>query len=340
MAAKKQKKVFAMNDSGLEDGVLDILDELAAASPEGSPPHASGLSAQVDEVVQGLSGAKTAAQVYLFDVRRLEPYPDQPFHPYSQNRLEDLAQDIRRVGVLSPILARRQGNTLQILAGHNRWQAARLAGLSEVPVLIVEADDDQAILIVTSTNLRQREKLLPSEKAFAYKLQMDALKRQGHHVDDGYSAASFITEQTGDSRMQIHRYIRLTLLLSGLLELLDRGRIAMTPAVAVSYLQAGDQQTVLTLIREFRARLSLEKANRLKALSLEALPQEIGAPRIREILVSSPNAAPAAPAAMIAYDALRPYLPRNLEPDAAEQYIIRALQSYQKITDGSIDERR
>lgn len=330
MAKTKPKKEFAMNDETLDESVLDILDGLAAAAPEDTlPPQASGLAAQVDEVVQGLSGSKAAAQVYSIDIRQLEPYPNQPFHPYPQNRLEELAEDIRHVGILSPILARKHGARLQILAGHNRWQAARLAGLSDVPVLIMDADDDQAILIVTSTNLRQREKLLPSEKAFAYKLQMDALKRQGRHSEDSYSAASYITEQTGDSRMQIHRYIRLTNLEADLLNLLDRGRISMTPAVAISYLAPENQKRVLTLLRDYRARLTMQQANQLKALALEHAPGEIGNHEIDAILLA-PAASEKTEKQRIRYEKLANYLPPGVSGRDAEQYIIQALQAYQK----------
>jgi hypothetical protein len=142
-------------------------------------PEQSDIARQMDQVVMGLSGVRTAGQVYLIDVRHLEPYPDQPFHQYPFEQLQEMAEDISRVGILSPILVRRVMMKLQILAGHNRWAAAKLAGMTHVPIMILEADDDQVALILTSTNLRQRERLLPSEKAFACKMQMDALKRQG-----------------------------------------------------------------------------------------------------------------------------------------------------------------
>lgn len=329
MAKAKMKKEFAMNDEGLGEDVLDILDGFGAL-PGGQSPQPSPMEAQVDEVVQGLSGAKPAAQVYLIDVRQLEPYPDQPFQLYTQERLQELSEDIRRVGILSPILARRHGKKLQILAGHNRWQAAKLAGLSQAPVLIVEADDDQAILIVTSTNLRQREKLLPSEKAFAYKMQMDALKRQGQRAGENYSAASLITEQTGDSRVQIHRYVRLTYLDSGLLELLNRGRISMTPAVAVSYLTAENQAQVFALIRDFGAKLTIDRANALKNRALEKDGKSIAKQELDKLLLKTETVREQRKGGIaLNYNRLREYLPPHANAEEAEMWIIRALRTYQ-----------
>jgi ParB family chromosome partitioning protein len=263
---KKSKKIFEMHDDFVpteEPNVLVTKEEDEV--PEKQTPQ--NLSDQMDQVVQGLSGVQLAGQVYLIDVRQLEPYPEQPFHPYPLEQLQKMAEDISRVGILSPILVRKYRNKLQILAGHNRWAAAKMAGLKQVPVMILEADDDQAALILTSTNLRQRERLLPSERAFAYKMQMDALKRQGQRSEGGYSASALITQQTGDSRMQIHRYIRLTELEPGLLELADKGKVSLTAAVSVSYLLPEDQREVLRCVREMGARLTVEKAGRLKQLA-------------------------------------------------------------------------
>jgi ParB family chromosome partitioning protein len=288
---KKTKKIFEMHDDDTPQktkSVFPTLEEDELLKNEGYPgfyvikeapetPVPTDLSQQMDQVVQGLSGVQMAGQVYLIDVRQLEPYPDQPFHQYPLEQLQEMAEDISRVGILSPILVRQYKHKLQIMAGHNRWAAAKMAGLKQVPVMILEADDDQAALILTSTNLRQRERLLPSEKAFAYKMQMDALKRQGQRSEGGYSASKFITQQTGDSRMQIHRYIRLTELDAGLLELADKGKIRMTAAVAVSYLRPKDQREVLRCVRENGAKLTVEKAGELKRLAEEAGGEALGA---------------------------------------------------------------
>lgn len=317
---KKTKKAFAMNDDYLADQQADVPLTVEEA------PEACDLSAQMDQVVQGLSGVQVGAQVYLVDVRQLEPYPEQPFRQYPLERLQELAEDISRVGILSPILARRQKSKLQILAGHNRWSAAKLAGISQVPVMILEADDDQAALILTSTNLRQRERLLPSEKAFAYKMQMDALKRQGQRSEDGYSASSFITQQTGDSRMQIHRYIRLTELEPGLLELLDKGRISLTPAVSLSYLKPEDQREVLRCVREMGAKVTIEKAARLKGLVEEAGELPLGKEGIAAVLLNVQVKKAGPKWVSIRWDRIREFVPEGIREEELEGYLLSVLQ--------------
>lgn len=334
---KKSKKSFAMHDDYALEEAADIyiseeaLSELDYEEIPEKQVH-QGLSEQMDQVVQGLSGVQVAGQVYLVDVRQLEPYPEQPFHQYSLERLQEMAEDISRVGVLSPILTRRHKSKLQILAGHNRWSAAKLAGLSQVPVMILEADDDQAVLIVTSTNLRQRERLLPSEKAFAYKMQMEALKRQGQRTEGGYNASSFITQQTGDSRMQIHRYVRLTELEPGLLELLDKGKISLTPAVAVSYLRPEDQREVLRCVRELGARLTIEKGNRLKDLA-EAHPDgSVGPPAVATLLLDAKQSKAEPKWVRIRFDKIRAYLPEGIEEEDVEEWLLSAFRQRSEIS--------
>ena len=322
---KKSKKIFAMHDDGLHEAeeIIEIASENQAAENGAEKNNPTDLSAQMDEVVSGLSGVQVGAQVYLVDVRQLEAYPNQPFQQYPLERLQELAEDISRVGVLSPILARRCKNKLQILAGHNRWSAAKLAGLSHVPTMILEADDDQAALILTSTNLRQRERLLPSEKAGAYKMQMDALRRQGSRMPGGYNAAGFITQQTGDSRMQIHRYIRLTELERGLLALVDKGRISMTPAVALSYLSAADQREVLRCVRELNASITINRGNELKRLADNSPEEEIGSVAIMTVLFDKKKADPEY--VQIRFDRLKELLPAGLDENGIEAWLLERL---------------
>lgn len=338
---KKNKKSFSMNDDyGAVDELPALEYELSDDGQEratAGTPGGRDLTAQVDEVVQGLSGARVGGQVYLIDVRQLEPYPDQPFRQYPPDKLQELAEDIGRVGVLSPILTRRHGNRLQILAGHNRWVAAKMAGLSHVPVMVLEADEDQAILVLTSTNLRQREQLAPSEKAYAYKMQMDALKRQGQRSGEEYSASSYITRQTGDSRMQIHRYVRLTELVPELLDLLDRGKISMTPAVAVSHLQPQDQKTVYRYLREHGGSLTIEKANRLKGLvaehggALGLLPiQEVLARKREKEKPREESSTAVREEIRIPFDRVRAYLPEGILTEDAVEVIVEVVRRWRE----------
>lgn len=333
MAKKGSKKSFEMND----DYGLDVLDVFGltpemiayAEQPDPAPEPTEGelpmLTEQAEAVFQKLSGGRPGGQVYFVDVSQLEPYPDQPFQQYPIERLQELADDIARVGILSPILTRRRGHRLQILAGHNRWDAAKLAGLNEVPVMVLNVDDDQAILVLTSTNLRQRERLLPSEKAFAYKMQMDALKRQGQRGGgEAYNAAAAITKQTGDSRMQIHRYIRLTELIPELLAMLDREKISMTPAVSVSYLNHDDQYEVLGLLQQYSLTLTIERAAALKKASEEA----VGAirPEVIQDLMLQLGRKKAEPGYVrISFERIQRYLPEGIGEDEVEEWLMGVL---------------
>lgn len=349
---KKTGKYFQMNDDHADLDDLSILgfsevDQLIDEQEPAENPlrtqsvqssekqmfeerTSSPLHTQMDQVVQGLSGTRRGDQVYLVDLWKLEPYPDQPFQPYPLEQLQTLAEDIRQVGILSPILTRRNGTRLQILAGHNRWAAAKLAGLSEVPVLVLEADDDRAVLVLTSTNLRQREKLLPSEKAFAYKMQMDALKRQGQRGEKtGYNAASFITRQTGDSRMQIHRYIRLTELEPELLELLDRGKISLTPAVAISYLFPECQRQVLAVLQQEGARLSISHAHTLKSMAAASPDGRLQPGDAEKVLLQEKKKREKKDAYIhLRFNRIRAFLPKNVSEEEAEAIIVEALMEY------------
>lgn len=298
----------------------------------------ANLGNEVSEVVQGLRGIRSGGQVYMVDVRRLQPYPNQPFQQYPLERLQELAEDILRVGILSPILTRRQGSWLQILAGHNRWSAAKLAGLTEVPVMVLDADDDRAVLVLTSTNLRQREKLLPSEKAFAYKMQMEALKRQGQRGGGLYDASAFITQQTGDSRMQIHRFVRLCELEEGLLTLLDRGKISMTPAVAVSYLHRESQRHLLEIVKDFDVTLTIDRANRLKNAAGEREDGLVSLDAVEEIMLNIGKKRERKEDFFhISSSRLQEFLPLGISDAEAEELIIKGLKALRN-ADGVINE--
>lgn len=206
----------------------------------------------------------------------------QPFRMYDSEKLRELADNIRQNGVLSPITVRPLEGTdkYQILAGHNRRAAAELAGLDTVPCIVRYVDDERAQLILVDTNLNQREKILPSEKAFAYKMRMDAMKRQGQRTDltsdpmgrklDGKETAYIIGEHSGDSQTQVRRYIRLTFLVPKLLEYVDEGRIAVRAGVELSFLDGVAQKTVGAVLAD-RGDLSpsIEQAKQLRKLFAE-----------------------------------------------------------------------
>ena len=173
----------------------------------------------------------------------------QPFKPYTQEKLGELADSIRQHGVLEAIRVRPRNGKFQILAGHNRSQAARMAGLTTIPAIVEDVDDDQAALILVDSNLQHREKLLPSEKAWAYRTRLEAMKRQGARTDltSGQVGPKFrsdeeVAQNVGESRKQVQRYIRLTYLNPLLLDLVDQEKIGMTPGVELTPGGDGNQR--------------------------------------------------------------------------------------------------
>ena len=209
----------------------------------------------------------------------LVPFTEHPFRPYSGEQLWELVRSIEENGVLTPILVRpaKDGQRYEIISGHNRVNAARRAGLNTIPATVRELDDDAATLAMVESNLRQREQLLPSEKARAYKMQMEAMKRKagrpsknGDQLDhdlSGRKTREMIGKEKGDSGPQVQRYIRLTNLITPILDMVDEKRMAMGPAVELSYLPQDDQELLLDVMTAADCTPSLSQAIRLRKLS-------------------------------------------------------------------------
>lgn len=184
------------------------------------------------------------------------------FRPYSPKRLQKLADDIKKNGILSPITVRqRENNLYEILAGHNRCQAAKLSGLKTLPCLVKKVDDDQAVIIMTTTNLNQREELLPSEKAFAYKAQMEAYKHQKCQID----TAQNIADDSKESRRQVFRYMRLTCLIPELLQRVDSKTLPFSCGVSLSYLPENIQRIVAVYCEKNNIKIDVPLCDFLKA---------------------------------------------------------------------------
>lgn len=203
----------------------------------------------------------------------LVPFTEHPFRPYSGEQLWELVRSIEENGVLTPILVRpaKDGQRYEIISGHNRVNAARRAGLNTIPATVRELDDDAATLAMVESNLRQREQLLPSEKAFAYKMQMDALKHQGKATSSQFETKlrsdEVIAQSSKESRATVQRFIRLTNLITPLLNMVDEKRMAMGPAVELSYLPQDDQELLLDVMTAADCTPSLSQAIRLRKLS-------------------------------------------------------------------------
>ena len=265
----------------------------------------------------------------------LSEIDDMPDHPFKV-RMDDedmmeLVESIKAYGVLTPaILRQKEDGRYECAAGHRRRAAAEQAGLSTIPSEVRDITHDEAIIIMAHTN-RQRSKILPSEKAFAYKMELEALKRQGKRTDLTFgpvgqklNSREEMADQTGDSSRQIHRYIRLTYLIPPLLDLVDAGRIALHPAEALSYLKINEQQDLYQTITIEDATPSLKQANEMKEHSAAGtLTPDV----ILSIMVQKkPNQKDKI---TFRVDRLRPYLPKGIPQSHVEQYILKALEYYQ-----------
>ena len=212
----------------------------------------------------------------IIQITNLHPFEGHPFRVKDNDEMEALVDSIREHGILTPLIVRpleNAQNEYEVVSGHRRLHAAKRAGIHEVPVQIYVIDRDTAAVMLVDSNLH-REHLLPSEKAFAYKLKLDALKRQGKRSDltslqvaTKWNAAARVGEAANDSADKVHRYIRLTHLIPELLQLVDEGRIALTPAVALSYLRDQEQYDLLETIESEDCTPSLSQAQRMKQFS-------------------------------------------------------------------------
>ena len=213
-------------------------------------------------------------KVVEIPLSELHQFANHPFRVVDDEKMQETAESIREYGVLVPAIARpRSEGGYEIVSGHRRHRACQLAGLETMPVIVRNLDNDQATIIMVDSNL-QRETLLPSERAFAYKMKLDALKHQGTRSDLTSSQVGMklqvldiIGQQAGDSRNQVHRYIRLTALIPELLDMVDNRVIAFNPAVELSYLKPDEQKLLLEAMDSEQATPSLSQAQRLKTLS-------------------------------------------------------------------------
>lgn len=215
-------------------------------------------------------------------IEQLKPFSDNPYKVTDNKEMERLIESIKENGILSPLIVRPiRGNDFEVISGHRRLYASKKAGLKEIPAFIYSVNRDEAAVILVDSNLH-REHILPSEKAFAYKLKLEAMKHQGKtSCQVGTRTDEDIAENTSDSARQIQRYIRLTNLIPELLDLVDDGKIALTPAVELSYLDEDQQYSLLGSIEEEERTPSLSQAVRMKKLCQSG---ELSDEKITEIL--------------------------------------------------------
>ena len=255
---------------------------------------------------------------------KLTPFAQHPFQLREDASMDELTESIRVYGVLSPLLARPRGEGYELVSGHRRRAAAIKLGLQTVPVLVRDMSDDEAVILMVDSNL-QRENLLPSEKAFAYKMKLDALKHQGKRTSPQLAAKSRtddeIAQNEGISGDTIRRYIRLTNLVKPLLDMVDEGCIAFSPAVELSYLTKEQQAYLLDSIGQEDATPSLSQAIRMKKLSQQGklTPEVIYAVLTEE----KPNQKEQV---RIKTESLRKYFPGSYSTEQMERAILKLLE--------------
>ena len=269
------------------------------------------------------------------DVTKLKEFENHPYKVKHDDEMEMLIESIKEHGILSPIIVRPLENEeYEIISGHRRLFASKRAGLTEVPALVVEMDRDNAAIALVDSNLH-RDNVLPSEKAFAYKLKMEAMSRQGHRTDltsgqlvpksDDNRTSAEIGEAYDESYKTVQRYIRLTYLHPKLLEYVDEGRIAFTPAVELSYLNDIEQQDLIQTIESEDCTPSLSQAVRMKKLSQAG---ELDDDKIFEIM--SEEKANQKERIKIPTERVRKYFPKDFTNSQIEDTIIRLCENYYK----------
>ena len=263
-------------------------------------------------------------QLKMIPIHDLHPFRDHPFYVKDDEAMESLRESIREYGVLSPLLARPKGESYELVSGHRRRVAALKLGMTELPVLVREMTDDEAIILMVDSNI-QRENLLPSEKAFAYKMKLDAMNHQGKtsgQVGQKWSR-DLLAEQSDDSSRQIQRYIRLTHLVKPILNLMDEGRIALSPGVELSYLTQQEQAELWDIMRSEDKTPSFSQAVRMKKLSQAG---ELSPDKIMEIMEEEkPNQRQCI---KIDESRIRKYFPKNYSAEQIEDAIIQVIAHY------------
>ena len=265
-------------------------------------------------------------------VEKLKPFPNHPFQVRDDDSMRETVESIKTYGVLQPAIVRpSKDGDYEILSGHRRKRACELAGRKTIPVIIRELDDDAAIIFMVDSNL-QRENILPSERAAAYKMKLEALKRQGARTDltsrqvvGKLEAADTIGNDSGESGRQIQRYIRLTELQPELQQMVDEKKMAFTPAVEISYLKPDEQRMLLDTISSAQATPSLSQAQRLKKLSQAG---ELTDDSMLSIM--SEQKKPERNDLTIPADVLEKFFPRSFTPMKMQEVIIKLLESWQR----------
>ena len=276
--------------------------------------------------------AEQAEEIRQVPITELHPFKDHPFKVLDDEAMLKTVESVARFGLLTPLVVRpRQEGGYEIISGHRRQHAAELAGLKTLPVIIRELDDDQAILQMVESNL-QRETIRPSERAFAYKMKLEALKHQGARTDLTSSQVGeklWSVTQVGaaaeESERQVHRYIRLTRLIPELLDLVDQKKISFNPAVELSYLTADEQRDFLQAMEDSKHPPSLSQAQQIKKLSRAG---GCSYDAILDVMISDKKAG--LDRLTLKNEAIQKYFPKSYTPRQMEEIILNLLERWHR----------
>ena len=271
-------------------------------------------------------------QIQRLALTDLVPFKDHPFRVVDDDRMMETVESVREYGVLVPIIVRTQEDgTYEIVSGHRRKRACELAGISDIPAIVRDLDDDEATIIMVDSNL-QRENILPSERAKAYQMKLEAIKHQGarrqetsRQVVGNSESADIIGQSTGESGRQVQRVIRLNSLEQPLLDKVDQGELAFTPAVELSYLKPQEQEWVHSALETTQQTPSLSQAQRIKQESKDGTLTEQG---VLEII--SEEKKPLYNSVTLSHDTLKKYFPKSYTTKQMERVIIKLLDNWLK----------
>ena len=265
----------------------------------------------------------------VLKIEDLHPFPDNPFRVVEDDMLMELAESIKEFGMVTPIITRpkEDGNGYEIIAGQRRVRASELAGIDTVPAFVLPLDRDRAIITLVDSNI-QRENILPSERAFAYKMKLEAMKRQGYRTDltSSQLGTKLRTDETvaqgfGVGKTTVQRFIRLTELIPPILQMVDEEKIALTPAVELSFLKKDEQENLLITMESEDATPSLSQAQRMKKLSQQG---RLDMDTIFAIMTE--EKANQKETIKFSADRIKKYFPKNTTPKQMEDFIIRLLE--------------
>ena len=281
-----------------------------------------------EDLFKDEKGRKTE-EIVPVDIKDLKPYTEQPFKVLLDSSMDELCASIEQYGILSPVIVRpHKDGGYEILSGHRRVKACELLGVDEVPVVVKDLDDDTAAILLVDSNL-QRENILPSEKAFAYKLKLEALKHQGKTLDlacgqIGHKSRDDLGVQTGDSGRQIQRYIRLTNLIDPLLDLVDKNEMAMSAGVELSYLGSKLQSEIYKIVEREQTPPSIAQAAKLRKTAEEGNLDES---TLEFILTAQKEPG----IKLVIYeDKLRRYFPKSYTKEQIEDTVMKLIQKWHK----------